>query len=735
MKKIISIFVLASAIALATGCYDDSSVNSRIDILETRVAALEQLNSDISSLKTIIEGMQNSVCIKSVEPVSNGYRILFSDGESIEIHNGAKGDQGPKGQDGQTGDPGASGEKGSTPVISVKEDNGAFYWTIDGNYLLDEGKNKIPVSGPAPKLKIEDEKWYASYDGGNTWSLLGEAGGSATSFFSNVEVKSGSVVFTLMDGGTFELPIGNGFTLSVAQDVPCIAGIEIGVPYVITGAVDPVVYCVADGDYSSRIEKKNGCEGVVKIQAGDEAGEGQVLVFASNGVKTLVKCIVLSKGVLNVTDALNVAAQGGNFDIDVETNLEYKVITDVPWISIVSVKGSVRNEKIGISVQTNPAGSMQRSGQVIITAPDGSVIKGITVVQKGDGSLTAGKFIYLTFEAQSYDPSGIQGFSIDDAKTSETWITINKTSKKIEIAKNDGIVRSGAVTYAGKYLTIIQNPGKAFLDLSFEKASGDLQTKNTSVQNVGTAKDIEVGPTTYFYAYFANSDANAKPVTIIEDEKLGHKVAQFHNTLTPSSFGGYLWRNSNANTVKSMYDGFTVELFLSFNIDKWSGSKASEGRAFTYKASITDNKGICALSTGIIGNDEGKPVYSTVLNGKRITTEVVAKADYTHFVMCYDKSAQKVLVYINGEVVGESPETRDMSTALPVGMDNSLYPYFSAFSTNVANPWCLGAYMNINYQTSSANWNGNIAVCRVYACTLSASEIAQSNATLNSPLK
>lgn len=736
MKKIISFISLATILFLAAGCYDDSSVNSRIDVLETRVAALEQLNTDIASLRTIVEGMRNDLFIKTVEPISDGYRIKFSDGSSIEIKNGPKGETGPQGQTGQQGNPGAQGEKGGTPDISVKVDNGVYYWTVGGEWLLDENGKKLPVSGNTPKLKVEDGNWYVSYDGGSTWSLLAAASSTSTSFFQNVEVKASSVVFTLADGSSFELPIGSGFTLSVAEDVPCLPAKETGVPYVITGASDPVVYCAADGDYNSAIVKETAQTGVVKIKAGENASDGQVLVFASNGVKTLVKCIVLSKGVLNVTDAKSISAAGGDFSIEVETNIEYEAVSGVDWIKIVSVKSAVRKESINISVDANPAGSVQRTGEVRILGLDGTLFKAITIVQKGDDSVTAGKFVYVNFEAQEYDPSGITGFSIDAASTSENWINVNKSTGKIEIQKNEGIVRSGAVTYAGKYLSIIQSPGKAFLDLSFEKASGDLLTKNTSVQNVGTAKNLESGPTTYFYAYFPNNSAGSAPVTVIEDETLGHKVANFHNEATPSSFGGYLWRNANGNTVKSMYNGFTVELFLQYNIDKWNGGKDSEVRAFTYKASINDKKGVCALSTGLIGNEKGQPVYTTVLySNKRIKTDVVANGEYTHFVMCYDKEAQKILIYIDGVKVAEAAETRDMSDVLQVGTDSSIYAYFSAFSTNVANPWCLGAYMNIDYQTPSANWNGNIAVCRVYGCTLSENEIAQSCSILKSPLE
>ena len=49
--------------------------------------------------------------------------------------------------------------------------------------MLDDNGEKIPVTGEdgedaiTPRLKIEDGYWFISYDGGLTWTRLGEATG------------------------------------------------------------------------------------------------------------------------------------------------------------------------------------------------------------------------------------------------------------------------------------------------------------------------------------------------------------------------------------------------------------------------------------------------------------------------------------------------------------------------------------------------------------------------------
>ena len=61
-----------------------------------------------------------------------GYVITFLKSGNITIKHGEKGEQ---------------GNKGDTPVVSVKQDaDGKYYWTINGEWLLDNG-NKIPVTG------------------------------------------------------------------------------------------------------------------------------------------------------------------------------------------------------------------------------------------------------------------------------------------------------------------------------------------------------------------------------------------------------------------------------------------------------------------------------------------------------------------------------------------------------------------------------------------------------------
>jgi uncharacterized repeat protein (TIGR02543 family) len=160
-------------------------------------------------------------------------------------------------------------------VIGVAQDtDGVYYWTLNGEWLLDDNGNKLPVSGKdgqngtngsngqdgadgkdgqdgedgkdgadgqdgkdgiTPQLKIEEGYWYISYDNGATWTQLGKATGEngkdgvdgedgkdgqngadgkdgqdGDSMFQSVTQDENYVYFTLADGTVIKIAKGSG---------------------------------------------------------------------------------------------------------------------------------------------------------------------------------------------------------------------------------------------------------------------------------------------------------------------------------------------------------------------------------------------------------------------------------------------------------------------------------------------------------------------------------------------
>ena len=151
MKK-----VFLTLLAAASLCACNGDLKDRVDTLETKVAALEsKVNENVSSIAKLADAAANAVTIVSVTPNEDktSYTVKFSDGQTAVLTNG---------------------KDAEAPVIGMKEFEGELYWTVNGEFMTNNGA-KVPVSGKTPQFKIQDGKWYVSYDG-KTWDAVPVSG-------------------------------------------------------------------------------------------------------------------------------------------------------------------------------------------------------------------------------------------------------------------------------------------------------------------------------------------------------------------------------------------------------------------------------------------------------------------------------------------------------------------------------------------------------------------------------
>ena len=271
MKKL-SLLLLTLTVCFFTACHKD--IWAELENLDQRVTKLEELckemNTNITSLQTIVSVLQSNDFITGIVEIKKngeviGYTITFGKHDPITIYHGQDGKDGADGKDGQDGLNGSA----NAPVIGVAQDiDGVYYWTLNGEWLLDDDGNKLPVSGKdgqngtngsngqdgtdgkdgqdgedgqdgkdgiTPQLKIEDGYWYISYDNGATWTQLGKATGEdgkdgqngadgkdgqngadgkdgqdGDSMFQSVTQDENYVYFTLADGTVIKIAKGNG---------------------------------------------------------------------------------------------------------------------------------------------------------------------------------------------------------------------------------------------------------------------------------------------------------------------------------------------------------------------------------------------------------------------------------------------------------------------------------------------------------------------------------------------
>lgn len=104
-----------AATALLAGCqkYDDTAIKSDISSLGDRVTKLEgRVTTLEGAIKNLQVAVENNYAVSKTEKTANGYKIFFTNGESIELLNGEKGETGATGAQGETGPQGPAGPQG-----------------------------------------------------------------------------------------------------------------------------------------------------------------------------------------------------------------------------------------------------------------------------------------------------------------------------------------------------------------------------------------------------------------------------------------------------------------------------------------------------------------------------------------------------------------------------------------------------------------------------------------------
>ena len=248
MKKFRHYALLLVTAMAVFGCskdYDDTELKQDISDLQSRVEKLETwcttVNGQISALQGLVTALEAKDYVTGVSPMTNGYTINFSKGESITIYNGKDGAKGADGvtpvigvdkfegeyywtvkigttaatwmldADGKkirtTGDKGADGSagiNGQSPVLSVAADtDGKVYWKVNGEWLLNNGK-KVQATGDKGDKGETGSAGAAGADGAKGDAVFAADG-------VTVDKTKGTVTFTLAGegGATFTLPMAS----------------------------------------------------------------------------------------------------------------------------------------------------------------------------------------------------------------------------------------------------------------------------------------------------------------------------------------------------------------------------------------------------------------------------------------------------------------------------------------------------------------------------------------------
>lgn len=242
MNRYIYFIVTVLAVSVAAGCtksFDDAQFQKRLDSVQQTIdkvrADLNAYNAQISALKSLAQASQVGASVKSVEDILEngtvvGYKIVLDNGNFITICNGKDGQNGEHGTPGKDGHVGTDGTDGHSPQVGLTYQDGAYYWTVDGELLKDSEGNLVPATantneitaknGVTPVVSLEGGKWYVTF--GEEKIYLGDAAATedvlvADGVFADenaVVVENGVVVVTLADGSKISVPMYQDYSIT-----------------------------------------------------------------------------------------------------------------------------------------------------------------------------------------------------------------------------------------------------------------------------------------------------------------------------------------------------------------------------------------------------------------------------------------------------------------------------------------------------------------------------------------
>ena len=371
MKTNKYIVILLAACLLGGSC--SRFVRDELVQMQNEMDALWEkvntMNGTLGSLKEIVDEMASGGYIVSATPATpdeegrSGYLLTFNDGSMITLYSGVDGEDGQNGQDGHS------------PAISLKQDeDGAWYWTLDGEWMLGPSGEKIKAvgkdgeDGVAPRVKVEDGYWWVATGGDDTWQQMARAKGEdAVDILSAIDVSQPDhVVLTLADGRTIAIPRYQPLVLKLSfpdEENGISAGETYPIGYELEGDVTEktVVTAGTDGRYLTRIERISDREGTVWVTCPAEYTDGYIYFIVNDGKGgSQIRVVTFYERKMTLPEGLvfPVDAAGATVTVPYSVNFAFEpVFADGcdSWIHLLSTRAETVEGNLSFQVDANTA--------------------------------------------------------------------------------------------------------------------------------------------------------------------------------------------------------------------------------------------------------------------------------------------------------------------------------------------------------------------------------------------
>ncbi len=209
MKSRFHIILLSAALSVCfAACSDLKEIEDRLDSLESRVQAIENLLPALNGNIEALQKLAGGGTINSVSEKDGEYTLVLSNGDTLRLAQGSIG-------------------IGNAPVMTIDSDG---YWMVDygkgAEYLL-SGGSRIKAESSTPEIGVDSEGfWTVRYDGADFERLKDESGNpisarpdaDSDAFFRSVKVEGDRFVVVTADGRTITLPIEPDFMYAIKRN-------------------------------------------------------------------------------------------------------------------------------------------------------------------------------------------------------------------------------------------------------------------------------------------------------------------------------------------------------------------------------------------------------------------------------------------------------------------------------------------------------------------------------------
>lgn len=440
-------------------------------ILNTTV---NQINETVAGINTLLSGKKFITAVTPNKDPQNesvilSYTISFSEGDPITIYNGTA---------------------GAKPVIGVTEVGGVMYWTVDGEFITDANGNRIQAAAANPVFKVENGKWYVSYQDGaeGTWIELGDATGeSGDSWFDNVSVSEDGLHLVVKmsekaGGETYSIPMWLELAITVNTNVSVTPGI-VDIPFTIKGAFGnnmPEIATICEGDWRATVVtdndniSENTIPGKIRVNVphtSTGSTSGKVLMFVSFKGQTIMKTVnMTSSGVFVLEEGTyNRDFKSGSFTVVFHSDMfeESDYTIEIPsnassWLSNVQTRATTRYEET-MAVTVNDTGNPRSAIVQIVKSDNGQNVGEFIVSQTSATNLSASELAncYIIRSNGAYMFNTYKG-------TDGTTLFDGITDRNVEWQTNGALITPYDGSPDGKVMFEVDNwsQGNALLSVS-----------------------------------------------------------------------------------------------------------------------------------------------------------------------------------------------------------------------------------------------------------------------------